>query len=56
MLVASVSGALCVERICDVSGSGIAAHVLLGIRMDPSVGIAWVIVEDAPVLNGGGSG
>ena len=56
MLIAPVFGALCVEAICDVSVSGIADHVLIGVWMNPGVGVAWVVVEDSPVLHGGGSG
>ena len=56
VLIAPVFGALCVEAICDVSVSGIADHVLIGVRMNSSVGVEWVVVEDSPVLHGGGSG
>jgi hypothetical protein len=56
VLIAPVFGALCVEAICDVSVSGIADHVLISVWMNPSVSVEWVVVEDSPVLYGGGSG
>jgi len=56
VLIAPVSGALCAEAICDVSVNRITAHVLIGVWMDPRVGVAWVVVEDSPVLNSGRRG
>ena len=52
-MVAPVFGALCVQCVCNVSGGGISAHVLVGVRMNFCMGVAGVTVEDAPVLYGG---
>ena len=56
VLVASVLGALRVECVCDVSGGGIPAHILVGVGVNSCMSVAGVTVEDTSVLYGGGCG
>ena len=56
MPVAPVLCALCVKCVCDVSSGGVSVHILVGVRVNSSVGVAGMFVEDTAVLGGGRSG
>ena len=56
VLIGSVFGALCVERVSHLSIGVVPYHVMVCFWMDSGVGVEWMLEENSSVSNGGWSG
>ena len=49
VLIATVLGALCVQCVGDMADGVVSYHIVVGVRIDLGVGVAWMFEENAPM-------